>query len=57
MIAFLIGVIALVIHLGLKWNKEKTDPVDFVGLVGILAIIWGMSRYYGVGPKPMWDPN
>lgn len=57
MIAFVLGLIVLFIYLSLKSDKTTIAPVDVVGLVGILFIIWGMSRYAGTSPKPLWDPN
>jgi len=55
MISFVIGITLLFIYFILK-NKEM-DMVDRTGFIGILCIIWGMGRYVGTTPKPLWDPN
>lgn len=57
MIAFLLGLITLTIYLILKSDKTTIAPVDVFGLCGILCVMWGMSRYAGMNPKPLWDPN
>ena len=57
MLAFILGLIILITYLILKLDKSKINPLDVFGAIGILFIIWGVSRYKGVSPKPLWDPN
>jgi hypothetical protein len=57
MIAFVLGLLILFAYFVIKSDKTKRNPVDVLGLVGILFIIWGVSRYQGVSSKPLWDPN
>jgi len=54
MIALLLGLFILFIYFVIK-NENKS--VDKLGLVGFLCIVWGISRYVGTSPKPLWDPN
>ena len=54
MIALLFGLIILLVYFIFK---NENTPVDKLGLVGILCLAWGMSRYAGTSPKPLWDPN
>lgn len=57
MLAFILGLIILVSYLIIKSSTSEQKLLDVTGLVGILFIIWGISRYQGVSPKPLWDPN
>jgi len=54
MIALLFGLIILLVYFIFK-NENRL--VDKLGLVGFLCLAWGMSRYAGTSPKPLWDPN
>jgi hypothetical protein len=49
MIAFALGLVFAFLHILFK--------KDIFGLFTILCIVWGMSRYAGTSPKPLWDPN
>jgi len=49
MIAFALGLAFLVLYILFK--------KDILGLFAVLSIVWGMCRYAGTSPKPLWDPN
>lgn len=49
MIAFILGLICIFLHILTK--------KDIFGLFAFLCVVWGMSRYAGTSPKPLWDPN
>jgi hypothetical protein len=49
MIAFALALAFLVLYILFK--------KDILGLFAVLCIVWGMSRYAGTSPKPLWDPN
>jgi hypothetical protein len=49
MIAFGLSVAFMILYILFK--------KDVFGLGAILCLIWGMSRYAGTSPKPLWDPN
>ena len=57
MFSFVLGLFILSLYVIIKSDKEKRDIVDLTGLVGLLCLAWGIGRYNGTGPKPIWDPN
>lgn len=56
MLAFILGLLLLFLYVCVN-SKDKIGFVDVMGVVGLLCIAWGMSRYAGMAPKPLWDPN
>jgi hypothetical protein len=57
MIALLLGIVLMALYVALQCDKDEIRLVDVLGLVAILCVAWGASRYAGTGPKPLWDPN
>jgi len=57
MIAFFIAILLLVLYIAIKSEKDKIHFVDVLGVSALLCVVWGVSRYIGVSPKPLWDPN
>jgi hypothetical protein len=57
MIAFLIGILLMSLYLALRSDKDQLRLIDVLGLLSILCVAWGVSRYAGMTPKPLWDPN
>jgi len=57
MIAFLLGVLLMALYITLRSDKDQIRLVDVLGLSSILCVAWGVSRYAGTCPKPLWDPN
>ena len=57
MIALLLGLFLMALYLILRSDKDQMRLVDALGLSAILCVAWGVSRYAGATPKPLWDPN
>ena len=57
MIALVIGILLMALYLALRSDKDQMRLVDVLGLLAILCVAWGASRYAGMSPKPIWDPN
>ena len=56
MIALVFGFVLLFLYVCMN-SKDTMSPVDVLGVIGLLCIAWGASRYIGTSPKPLWDPN
>ena len=57
MIAIVVGILLMALYLVLRSDKDQIRLVDVLGLLAILCVAWGASRYAGATPKPLWDPN
>ena len=57
MIALLLGILLMALYVALRCDKDEIRLVDVLGLSSILCVAWGVSRYAGTSPKPLWDPN
>jgi len=47
----------MALYITLRSDKDQIRLVDVLGLSSILCVAWGVSRYAGTCPKPLWDPN
>jgi len=56
MIALVLGFVLLFLYVCMN-SKDTMSPVGILGVIGLLFIAWGTSRYVGTSPKPLWDPN
>jgi hypothetical protein len=57
MIAFLLGIFLMALYVAIKSQKDDIHFIDVLGISALLCVVWGVSRYKGTTPKPLWDPN